>query len=96
VVQASWKTSLTYFPAESLHLLEQRLASFRVGSMQCLMYKDWQQFESLTEAILRAISAGDSPADQLHHMGCYLETLLTHVKARSVLADVPLGASTHP
>lgn len=95
LVQRSWKESLEYFPQQSLNLLEERLASFRAGSMQCLMYKDWHQFESLLEAILATVRNGESPADLLHHMGCYLETLLAHVKSRAVLADLPLEATVY-
>lgn len=93
LVKGSWKDSLRYFPQQSRYLLEERLASFREGSMQCLMYKDWQQFESLSETILAAVRRGENPAAQLHHMGCYLETLLAHVKARSVLANLNLEAA---
>ncbi|MCM3869779.1 MAG: hypothetical protein ND895_03630 [Pyrinomonadaceae bacterium] len=92
LVQGSWADSLKYFPQQSLDLLEEGLASFREGSMRRLMYKDWQQFESLSEAILAAARRGENPADPIHHMGCYLETLLAHVKARSVLADLALEA----
>ena len=90
LIKASEKDSLKYFPRQSLEYLEERLISFREGSMQCLMYKDWQQYEALSEEIISSIRHGESPADQLHHMGCYLETLLAHVKARSVLADLAL------
>ncbi len=95
LIQASAEDSLNCFPEQPHDHLVERLASFREGSMQCLMYKDWQQFEALSEAILAAIRIGESPADRLHHMGCYLETLLAHVKARSVLADLVLEASVY-
>jgi hypothetical protein len=90
LVQATEQDSLECFPDQFLDQLEERLSSFREGSMQSLMYKDWQQFESLSEAILATVRSGESPADLLHRMGCYLETLLAHVKARSVLADLAL------
>jgi hypothetical protein len=77
-------------PDRPIDYLEVRLASFRQGSMQSLMYKDWQLFESLTEAILVAMRRGESPGPPLHHMGCYLETLLAHVKSRSVLSDMTM------
>lgn len=89
LVQASEKESLK-FPEQSLDHLEQRLTSFREGSMQCLMYKDWQQYEALSEEIIEAIRNGERSADLLHNMSCYLETLLAHVKARSVLTDLAL------
>jgi hypothetical protein len=87
-VQASEQDSLKYFPEQSLDDLEERLSSFREGSMQSLMYRDWQQYESLSDEIIAAVRNGERPADLLHHMGCYLKTLLAHVKARAVLADL--------
>ncbi len=90
LVQANEKGSLKYFPEQSPYHLEERLTSFREGSMQCLMYKDWQQYEAFSEEIIESIRNGKRPADLLHHMGCYLETLLAHVKARSVLTDLAL------
>jgi hypothetical protein len=87
-VQASEQDSLKYFPEQSLDDLEERLSSFREGSMQSLMYRDWQQYESLSDEIIAAVRNGERPADLLHHMGCYLRTLLAHVKARAVLADL--------
>jgi hypothetical protein len=95
LVQSSFKNSLSHSPEQSLDHLEARLASFREGSMHFLMYRDWQQFEALSEAIIESIRRGESPADRLHHMGCYLETLLAQVKARSVLADLSLEASVY-
>jgi hypothetical protein len=90
LVQASEKDSPGYFPERSLDFLARRLASFREGSMQSLMYKDWQQYEALSEEIVGSIRNREKPTHLLHHMGCYLETLLAHVKARSVLADLAL------
>ena len=93
LVQASAKDSLEDFPEQSQDYLEEQLASFREGSMRSLMYKDWQQFEAFSEAIIKSVRNGERPADLLHRMACYLETLLAHVKARSVLADLALEAS---
>jgi hypothetical protein len=90
LIQASEKGSLSYFREHCLDHLEESLKSFRAGSMRCLMYKDWQQYEALSEEIIGAVRSGERPTDLLHHMGCYLETLLAHVKARSVLADLDL------
>jgi hypothetical protein len=90
LVQASENDSLKFFPKRSLDYLEERLTSFREGSMQCLMYRDWQQYEALSEEIIASVRNGERPAALLHHMGCYLETLLAHVKARAVLADLAL------
>jgi hypothetical protein len=90
LVLASQKDSPNYFPERSLDFLARRLTSFRQGSMQSLMYRDWQQYEALSEAIIASIRNREKPADLLHHMACYLETLLAHVRARSVLADLAL------
>ena len=95
LVQACAKDSHTYFPAQSLEHLEAGLASFREGSMHFLMYRDWHQFEALSEGIIASVRRGERPADLLHRMGCYLETLFAHVKARSVLSDLALEASVY-
>lgn len=90
LVQASQRDTLSNFPERSLDFLARRLTSFRHGSMQNLMYRDWQQYEALSEAIIASIRNRQKPTDLLHHMACYLETLLAHVRARSVLADLEL------
>ena len=95
MVQASAKDSREYFSERSMDHLEVRLASFREGSMRFLMYRDWHQFEALSEGIIASVRRGERPADLLHRMGCYLETLLAHVKARSVLSDLALEASVY-
>ena len=71
----------------SLTGLLERLASFREGSMHSLMDKDWYQFEIFSDQINESIRNGESPFQLLHRLGCYLETLLGHVQARSELAD---------
>lgn len=88
LIQESQKDLLPYSSRQSLTHLQNRLSAFRGGSMQCLMYKDWQQYETLSEQIIAAIRNGERPVDLMHNMGCYLETLLAHVKARSVLSDL--------
>lgn len=95
LLQASEKISGSHFPERSLDFLARRLSTFRDGSMQSLMYKDWQQFEVLSGEIVASIRKRENPTPLLHNMGCYLETLLAHVKTRSVLADLalePIGA----
>ena len=62
--------------------------SFRGEAMQFLMYKDWQEFESISEGILQADSKGAAVGAQVHSFICYLETLLGQVKLRSVLVEV--------
>jgi hypothetical protein len=69
--------------------LPERLASFREGSMQCLMHRDWYQYEMFSEQVIESITNGVSPHPLLHRLSCYLETLLGHVRARSVLAPEP-------
>ena len=64
------------------------LQSFKEGSMRWLMYKDWQEYQALAEPIIESIQLGENPTDLLHRLGCYLQTLLAHVKARGVLADL--------
>ena len=61
---------------------------FHSQSMQFLMYTDWPEFESFCE---RAISSLDELQQWelvIHQFRCYLETLLSEVKMRAVLADV--------
>jgi hypothetical protein len=79
--------------ANSLDHIANRLRSFREGSMQWLMYKDWQEYEALSEQVISSIDRGENPTDLLHRLGCYLETLLAHVKTRGVLAE--LGPQTN-
>ena len=62
--------------------------SFRGEAMQFLMYKDWQEFESISEGILQADPEGTAVDAQVHSFICYLETLLGQVKLRSVLVEV--------
>ncbi len=72
---------------EPVAFLSEELRSFREGSMQYLMRKDWTQYETLSERIILSLRNREKPADLLHQLCCYLETLLAHVKARAVLAD---------
>lgn len=71
-----------------LPLMVDRVSRFRNESMQFLMYKDWQEFETITERL--RVSGGESsePGSPLHSFKCYLETLLGQVKLRAVLVDV--------
>jgi len=52
------------------------------------MHKDWHEYQALAEPIINSIEVGKDPADLLHSLQCYLETLLAHVRARAVLADL--------
>ena len=80
--------------AHSPKYIAKRLKMFRQGSMQWLMYKDWQEYETLSGRVIDALDLGNTPSDLLHQLSCYMETLLTQVKARAVLANSdPLGGS---
>jgi hypothetical protein len=63
------------------------ITKFRNESMECLMYSDWPQFECFCERI--NVSATDLPAlaGVLNQFQCYLETLLSQVRMRAVLAE---------
>ncbi len=75
---------------EPLDCLADQLRSFREGSMQWLIYRDWKEYEALSERIILSLWNRENPAALLHQLSCYLETLLAHVKARAVLTDLSL------
>ena len=67
--------------------LTARLEKFRNESMESLRYSDWPQFESFCERIPLATTPSElKPV--LHQFRCYVETLLSQVKMRTVLANV--------
>jgi len=66
------------------HIIRE-LVSFRESGMQWLMYKDWEDYESLSGQVIEALNEGERPTDLLHRLGCYLETLLAQIKTRAVL-----------
>jgi hypothetical protein len=75
-------------PAQtSPEIIVEQLKSFKTGSMQWLMYKDWNEYELLADRVITAMNQGESPDDHLHRLGCYLETLLSHVKSRAILSE---------
>ena len=63
------------------------ITKFRNESMECLMYSDWPQFESFCERIKVASTDFPSLVEVLHQFQCYLETLLSQVRMRAVLAE---------
>jgi len=69
-------------------ILANRVHRFRHESMQFLMYRDWQEFEAITESLLISGDQSSEPGSPLHSFKCYLETLLGQVKLRAVLVDV--------
>jgi hypothetical protein len=71
-----------------------RILEFRDGTMQYLMYKDWQGYESLALEVITAIENNLDSKPLLQRFLCYLEVLYEHVKMRAVLADnFPLSAN---
>jgi hypothetical protein len=71
----------------SLEIIVESLKSFKKGSMQWLMYKDWHEYDVLAQQVIAATRRGESPETHLHRLRCYLETLLAHVRARAVLSE---------
>ena len=72
---------------------------FRNESLECLMYSDWPQFESFCERIETAGTSWIDLDPVLHQFRCYLETLLSQVRMRAVLANVfpvQFGADNSP
>ncbi|MGH9944042.1 MAG: hypothetical protein ACRD9R_16985 [Pyrinomonadaceae bacterium] len=73
--------------------LLERLVAFQDGSLQYLMYKDWETYERFT-AELAAASGGNADLVPLYHrLGTYLETLFGQINMRAVLADHPFDYS---
>ena len=71
----------------SHEIIVESLRSFKQGSMQWLMYKDWHEYDVLAQQVIVAINRDDDAAGLLHRLGTYLETLLAHVRARAVLSE---------
>ena len=62
--------------------------AFLNGTMQYLMYKDWEQFETFAHQLISATGEQADVSPLLHQFLCYLETLLGEVKMRAVVSDV--------
>lgn len=71
----------------ALTSLTSGIRKFRNESMECLMYSDWPQFESFCERIRVASTDFPTLVEVLHQFQCYLETLLSQVRMRAVLAE---------
>jgi hypothetical protein len=71
----------------SLDYIVEKLRAFKKGSMQWLMYKDWHEYDLLSQQVIATAGRSESVDHLLHRMGCYLETLLAHVRARAVLSE---------
>jgi hypothetical protein len=81
----------------SLVSLSAGIDKFRNESLECLMYSDWPQFESFCERINVSGTSSLELEPVLHQFRCYLETLLSQVRMRAVLANVfpiQFGADT--
>ena len=87
--------------ARCFPILLAQVDRFRRESMRYLMYKDWQEFETLSEKLMDSAPGAVEPDSPAHSFKCYLETLLGQVKLRAVLVDVfcdffPEGSETDP
>ena len=65
-----------------------RLVAFRSGSMRYLFYKDWESYERFIEEIAAARNSVEL-APVLHRLDTFLETLLSQINMRTVLANYP-------
>lgn len=72
----------------TLARLNQRLANFRQNAMLFLMFKDFETTERFIEEIART-ERNEEVAQVLHRFGAYLETLLSQVNMRNILANSP-------
>jgi hypothetical protein len=72
----------------SLANLLSGIERFRNETLECLNYADWPQFESFCETINVAGAVWHQLEPVLHQFHCYVETLLSQVKMRAVLAHV--------
>lgn len=80
----------------AIDIVIERLEWFRGGSLRYLMYKDWGPCERMIEEV-KASRGTAEVGEVLHRAGCYLETLLGHVKMRAVLANHAFNQSdSHP
>ncbi|HEV7747034.1 MAG TPA: hypothetical protein VGO56_18710 [Pyrinomonadaceae bacterium] len=76
------------FNNSSLANLLTGIERFRNETLECLNYADWPQFESFCETINVAGTVWLQLEPVLHQFHCYIETLLSQVKMRAVLANV--------
>lgn len=58
---------------------------FRYEHMHLLMYRDWEEFERLADALEERYESPEEFAKSLHLFACYLETLHQQVSLRAVL-----------
>jgi hypothetical protein len=60
---------------------------FRYEHMHLLMYRDWEEFERLADALEERYESPEEFARSLHLFACYLETLHQQVSLRAVLTN---------
>ena len=71
-----------------LNRVMDRLTSFRESSLRYLMYRDWGEFERLSDAIITATSEIELRT-LLRKFVSFLEALVQEVSNRSVLRESP-------
>lgn len=76
------------FDEDLINQVIDRVKAFRNGSMHYLMYRDWGHFERIVEELTSSLRGDLDSEPVLHQFLCYLETLLSQVKLRGVLAEM--------
>lgn len=66
------------------------LKQFQQETMHYLMHRDWAEFESFVNEIIKTYDEAEDLNPVFHRFSGYLETLLRHVSMRAVLNDKPL------
>jgi hypothetical protein len=69
------------------------LKQFQQETMQFLMHRDWEEFESFVDEIVKAYDETGDLTDVFHRFTSYLKTLINHVSMRAVLSDEPLRSA---
>ena len=70
------------------------LKQFHRETMHYLMHRDWAEFESFVNEIVKTYDEAGDLSPVFHRFSGYLETLLNHVSMRAVLNDKPLCPTT--
>jgi len=66
------------------------LRQFQRETMHYLMHRDWAEFESFVNEVVKTYDEAGDLAPVFHRFSGYLETLLNHVSMRAVLSDKPM------
>jgi hypothetical protein len=72
----------------NLGIVVDNVITFRDGSMQYLMYRDWRVYERQALDLITSIQSNCDSVSLLHQFNCFLEVLYGHVKMRAVLKDM--------